>query len=139
MHVIDFPTTKLLVEARLITTMKDALKLISHPWLEYFIEGMALSCERIVARLSEAAAQGSADQSQLIRKLDPRQRRALELFQKTDVITSRDIAELFGFKPRTSALLCASWVASGFLTVLDPSNKGRTYMLAQRYQKLITP
>ncbi len=106
-------------------------------WIEYFIEGMAISCERIVNRMSEAASQGSSDQSLLIRKLTAQQRRALELFHTYEVITSRQISELFGFKPRTSTALCATWVANGFLVIVDPSNKGRTYKLATSYEKLI--
>ena len=47
------------------------------------------------------------------------------------------IGELFGFKPRTSAALCASWVESGFLIIVDSSNKGRKYKLSAKYQKLI--
>jgi Fic family protein len=52
-------------------------------------------------------------------------------------ITSRQIGELFGFKPRTSAALCANWVESGFLKMVDSSNKGRKYKLSAEYQKLI--
>jgi Fic family protein len=106
-------------------------------WVQYFIEGMAVSFENVLKRMSEAQAQGSIDQSVLIRKLDPRQRRALELFQQFETITSRQVGELFGFKPRTSAAICASWVERGFLVIVDPSNKGRKYGLSVKYQKLI--
>ena len=105
-------------------------------WVEYFVEGMAVSFENVLKRMDEAKAQGSPDQSALIRKLDPKQRKALELFQEFETITSRQIGELFGFKPRTSAALCASWVESGFLTIVDSSNKGRKYKLSAEYQKL---
>lgn len=40
------------------------------------------------------------------------------------------VGELFGFKPRTSSALCASWVESGFLTIVDSSNRGRKYKLS---------
>ncbi len=106
-------------------------------WVEYFVEGMALSFESVLKRMDEANIQGSSDQSAFIRKLDPKQRKALELFQEFDTITSRQIGELFGFKPRTSAFLCASWVKSGFLTMVDSSNKGRKYKLSAHYQSLI--
>jgi len=108
-------------------------------WVEYFIEGMAVAFENVLKRMNEAKTQGSNDQSALIRKLDPKQRKALELFQEFEIITSRQIGELFGFKPRTSAALCASWVKSGFLTMADSSNKGRKYRLSAEYQKLIHP
>lgn len=105
-------------------------------WVEYFVGGMARSFENVLKRMDEAKAQGSTDQSPLIRKLDPRQRKALELFQKFEFITSRHIGELFGFKPRTSAALCASWVENGFLVKVDPSNKGRKYKLSAKYKNL---
>ena len=106
-------------------------------WVEYFVEGMAVSFENVLKRMDEAKTQDSPDQSALIRKLDPKQRKALELFQEFETITSRQIGELFGFKPRTSAALCASWVENGFFTIVDPSNKGRKYKLSAKYQKLI--
>ena len=106
-------------------------------WVEYFVEGMAVSFENVLKRMDEADVQGSPDQSALIRKLDPRQRKALELFQEFETITSRQIGELFGFKPRTSAALCATWVENGFLDIVDSSNKGRKYKLSKQYKDLI--
>ncbi len=106
-------------------------------WVEYFVEGMAVAFENVLKRMDEAKTQGSIDQSALIKKLDPKQRKVLELFQEFETITSRQIGELFGFKPRTSAALCANWVKSGFLNMVDSSNKGRKYKLSAEYQKLI--
>lgn len=105
-------------------------------WVEYFVDGMAVSFENVLKRMDIAKTQDLPDQSALIRKLDPKQRKALELFQEFEIITSRQIGELFGFKPRTSAALCTSWVESGFLTIVDSSNKGRRYKLSEVYQKL---
>ncbi|MES2345656.1 MAG: Fic family protein [Chlamydiota bacterium] len=104
-------------------------------WVEYFVGGMAVSFENVLKCMDES--KDSLDQGALIRKLDPRQRKALELFQEFETITSRQIGALFGFKPRSSAALCASWVESGFLTIVDASNKGRKYRLSDEYQKLI--
>jgi Fic family protein len=106
-------------------------------WVEYFVEGMAIAFENVFKRMDAAKTQGSPDQSAFIRKLDPKQRKVLELFQEFETITSRQIGELFGFKPRTSAALCASWVKNGFLYMTDSSNKGRKYQLSAEYQKLI--
>lgn len=103
-------------------------------WVKYFIEGMAVSFENVLKRM--ANVQGLPDQSKLIRKLDPRQRRALELFQEFETVTSRQIGELFGFKPRTSAQVCATWVENGFLEMVDSSNKGRKYKLSKQYEGL---
>lgn len=107
-------------------------------WIEYFVEGMALSFEKVWERMSETQAQGLPDHSSTLRKLDPRQRKALELFQDFENLTSQQIGALFGFKPRTSAALCATWVKSGFLRIIDASNKGRKYALGEPYDKLIS-
>jgi Fic family protein len=104
-------------------------------WVGYFIEGMAVAFENVLKRMD--ITKYSQDQSTLLKKLDPKQRKALELFQEFETITSRQIGELFGFKPRTSSTLCAIWVKSDFLVVVDPSNKGRKYKLSPKYQKLI--
>ena len=106
-------------------------------WVDYFIEGMAVSFENVLKRMIEAETLGSSDHSGLIRKLDPRQRRALDLFQEFETITSHQIGELFGFKPRTSAQTCANWVEEGFLEIVDPSNRGRKYKLSRRYRRLL--
>ncbi len=87
--------------------------------------------------MEQTHEQGSADMSPLIKKLDLKQRKALELFAYSEHITSSQIAQLFGYKQRTAALLCATWTSQGFLTVLDSSNKGRKYGLAKRYKKLV--
>ncbi len=106
-------------------------------WIEYFIEGMAVSFENVLKRMDEAKVQGFSDQSASLRKLDPKQRKALELFQEFETLSSQQIGELFGFKPRTSAALCARWTKDGFLTMTNSSNKGRKYKLAAKYQTLI--
>jgi len=104
-------------------------------WLEYFIEGMAVAFENILKRMDEA--KGLIDQSQWFKKLDPKQRKVLELFQEFDVVKSQQIAEMFGFKARTGSALCARWVEEGFLIVVNASNKGRKYRLAMPYQHLV--
>jgi hypothetical protein len=87
--------------------------------------------------MAEAESQGSADRSAVLRKLDPRQRRVLSLFQEYEVVTSKQIGELFGFKPRTSAQICKDWLESGFLEIVDPSNRARKYKLSEPYEELL--
>jgi Fic family protein len=108
------------------------------PWLKYFIEGMAVAFENVLKRMTEADIQGSPDQSSLIRQLDPRQRKVLALLQEFEIVTSAQIGELFGFKPRTNSQICKNWVESGFLEVTDFSRKGRKYKLGKNYKTLIT-
>lgn len=106
-------------------------------WIEYFVEGMAVSFENVLKRMTEAKAKGSSDQSNLIRTLDPRQRKALELFQEFKIVTSKQIGELFGFKPRTNTQICNAWVENGFFEIVDASNRGRKYKLAKQYEDII--
>ncbi len=96
---------------------------------------MAVSFENVCKRMQEE--QAIPDQTELIRGLDPRQRKTLELFVESSIITSRNIANLFNFKPRTAAKICADFVAQGFLEIVDYSNKGRTYKLAKKYEQLM--
>ena len=65
-----------------------------------------------------------------MRTLDPKQRKALELFREFEVVTAKQIGDLFGFQPRTNAALCKKWAEGGFLEIVDYSNKARKYSLA---------
>ncbi len=106
-------------------------------WIEYFIEGMAISFENVVKRMQVANYQGQPDHSAKLRTLDPRQRKVLELFQEFETITANQIGELFGFQPRTNTQLCKKWLDAGFLEMVDQSRKGRKYKLAKKYEELI--
>lgn len=105
-------------------------------WVEYFCEGMATAFEAVQQRATEAAQSGSTDQSQLLKKLDPRQRKALELFQLQTIVTSKEIGALFGFKPRTCSEICKKWVEEGFLEIVNDSKKGRRYKLSEDFSQL---
>ena len=102
-------------------------------WAEYFCAGMAESFDSVQARVRDAARSGQKDQSQLLRGLDARQRKALWLFQKSEWITAAQIAELFGIQPRTARNLCVKWVDSEFLVVSDLSKKNRNYVLHKKF------
>lgn len=105
-------------------------------WVEYFTEGMAFAFEKVVAQMIASNKKGEKDHSALLRTLDPRQRKSLELFQQCSVVTSKQIGEIFGFQPRTSSALCKKWVENGFLEIADPGLKTRTYCLAKKYKQL---
>ena len=106
-------------------------------WIEYFVSGMAFAFEKVVHQMIDTQNKGKKDHSALIRTLDPKQRKALELFQNFETITSNQIGELFGFQTRTSATLCKKWIEAGFLEIADPSKKTRKYKLAKPYDRLI--
>jgi Fic family protein len=107
------------------------------PWIAYFIEGMAASFEKVRDQAIREAKSGGRDQSKLLRSLDPRQRQVLTLFRKSQEITAKDVARLFGHKPRATALLCQRWVANGFLVITDPARKTRRYRLGDTYLAII--
>ncbi|MBF5059812.1 Fic family protein [Candidatus Neptunochlamydia vexilliferae] len=106
-------------------------------WIEYFCLGMVFAFEKVVDQMHVSESLGEKDHSDLMRTLDPKQRKALELFKDYEVVTSHQLGELFGFKPRTATALCKKWVEGKFLKVADPSNRARKYRLANRYQVLI--
>ena len=103
-------------------------------WVAYFIEGMATSFEKVRAQAKREAGTGSRDQSRLLRDLDPKQRKALTLFEESREVSARDIGSLFGFQPRTATALCQRWVGEGFLIVANASKKARRYRLADAYE-----
>jgi len=106
-------------------------------WVAYFIEGMATSFEKVRDQALREAERGGKDQSKMLRNLDAKQRRALTLFQKSREITAKDIAELFGYQPRTATLLCQRWVEDGFLETTDAAKKSRRYKLNDTYEAII--
>ncbi len=105
-------------------------------WVEYFCAGMADSFESVRRRAREAADRGMRDDSAALRRLDPRRRRALELFRRSVVITSRDVEGLFGVSQRTARNILSSWVSGGFVLVVDPARKSRSYRLSPEYEGL---
>ena len=106
-------------------------------WVEYFIEGMAIAFEKVVFQMQASQERGESNLSDILRTLDPKQRKALELFRLFEIITSSQLGELFGLKPRTSSALCKKWVDSGFLEIVDPGLKSRTYRLADKFRVLL--
>jgi hypothetical protein len=75
-------------------------------WIAYFMEGMAISFDNVRGQAQREAGKAGKDQSKLLRVLDGKQHMALTLFQKSRVITARDVAGLFGYQPPSAALLC---------------------------------
>lgn len=106
-------------------------------WIEYFISGMAFAFEKVVHQMAVSQNKEKKDHSALMRLLDPKQRKVLELFQNYDDVTSQQIGEIFGFKSRTNSALCKKWVDAGFLEIVNHSNKARKYKLAKPYDILV--
>jgi len=107
------------------------------PFVAYFCVGMAEAFASVRARAENASRRGAADQSAALRELTPQQRQVLGLFRRRKEVTRDDVATFFKLPVRRAYLLCARWVKDGFLAVANPSTKGRTYRLANEYEKLL--
>jgi len=106
-------------------------------WALYFCEGMVDSFESVRHRAAHASATDAPDQSEALRKLDPRQRKGLALFQHSDTVTSRDVEALFTLSQRAARNLLTAWVHDGFIVIADPSKKNRKYRLAAKFKALL--
>jgi len=110
------------------------------PWLEYFLEGMAVVFERVGEQVREQITEGEPDQEamRLLRSLDHRARRVIGLFATQDLIKSKEVAGLLGISVRRTRTLLSGWVEDGWLEVADPSRRGRKYSLAEEYRVLLS-
>lgn len=105
-------------------------------WITYFISGVRYSFERVEAQARKESQQGKSDKSQLMRKLDSQQRKALTLFNKSQEIATKELALLLRLSIRSAELLCKKWTSSKFLEVASPSRKSRRYRLAEEFERL---
>jgi hypothetical protein len=95
-------------------------------------------CESSQFQFEENAPESEKiDKKDLMRSLDSRQRKALKLFKDYSTITASQIGEQFNLKARTRAQVCKDWVDSGFLEVVDFSNKARKYKLTKEFEELV--
>lgn len=106
-------------------------------FLGYFCRGMAQAFKAVQAQAEGAADPKARNQSPLLRQLDPRQRRLLELFQGQGTATTAEMATHLGLSPRTVVALCRRWVKNGFLVMHDPSRKNRAFRLAEDYERFM--
>ena len=104
-------------------------------FIEYFVNGMATSFESVHDHAVRTA--GSPDHSDKLRLLSPLQRHALALFRDQAEVASKDLAKHLGISPRSSTDLCRSWTEDGFLVIINPSRKARTYGLHAQWEELI--
>jgi len=98
---------------------------------------MADSFESVKQRTMAAAGRGEKDRSAMLRRLDPRPRKALELFRKSDTITSHQVGLLFGISNRAARNLLLAWVEVKFLVVVDPAKKSRKYGLGSEFSPIV--
>lgn len=108
------------------------------PWLEYFLGTLA----EVFTRAKDEALRHSrgerpAMEPEALRRLDARARTVLGLFTRSEEITSADVARGLGLSDRAARDLLRDWVGDGWLTVADPSRRGRSYRLSADYRQFI--
>jgi cell filamentation protein, protein adenylyltransferase len=94
------------------------------PFISYFCAGMPDAFTKVHAGATRAEKRTAVDHSALLRKLDPRQRRLVELFRKQGSATSAEMADYL------------KWIESGFLKYQSAARKNRSYRLGTRFQQL---
>jgi len=108
-------------------------------FIEYFCVGMAKSFEsvrkNIVANLQNKDS--STDKLDLLYHLDERQKRALDLFLKQKIITTKDVALSFGLGTRAANNICNKWLEVGFVEASSEAKKNRGYLLCKKWRGLI--
>ena len=108
------------------------------PFVAYFCEGMADAFTKVRAAAASVGKTPPVDRSALLRELDPRQRRLLELFRKQGSATSTEMAAYLKMSPRTLVQLSREWTGNGFLEYQHAARKNRSYRLADRFQRLFS-
>jgi Fic family protein len=106
-------------------------------FLGYFAHGMAEAFAAVRVQAAEAAKRGGEDQSEALRKVDPRQRRLLVLFKRQGMATAEEMAAHLRLSHRTLVGLCRGWLKSGFLELHDPSRKRRSYQLGRAFKEFV--
>lgn len=103
-------------------------------WIEYFINGIAIAFRAVYnkARTNE----NTKDEVKVLRELDTKQRRVLNLFETQKFVTTKDVANFFNFSPRSARLLVLEWVNTGFLLAIGEGKK-RKYQLNEKYEKIL--
>jgi len=107
------------------------------PFVQYSCLGMADAFAHVRTRAEEASRAGGRDQSPLLRERTAQQRQALGLFLRMKVATRNDEAIFFKLPSRQAYLLRARWLGEGFFEVANASTKGRSYRLANRFERLM--
>ncbi|MDC0857497.1 Fic family protein [Rickettsiales bacterium] len=109
-------------------------------FIEYFCSGMAKAFESVrnnIVSSLQSKDNAAADRSDLLYHLDERQKRALDLFLKQKIITTKDISLLFGLGIAASNNICRKWLEAGFVEASSEAKKNRGYFLAKKWHKLI--
>ena len=115
------------INPQLLTSLRRSARLSSVHYSTQ-IEGNRLSQEEVSEILDKHI--------KILRELDSKQKRVLELFEAQKFVTANDIADFFRFSPRSARLLLKNWVDEGFVLPLGQSRQ-RKYCLVEKYEEII--
>ncbi len=111
------------------------------PFLEYFIEGMAIAFQRVREKaLSYKETEITSDfqlQTEKLRELRPQQRQLLSLFQENKEVNVQEIATHLGINTRSTNTLIKKWLEQDFIQIENPSKKARTYTLGKDWEQVV--
>lgn len=104
-------------------------------WIDYFSQTMADAFSNIKLTAQRYSIQ--QDQTYLLRELDNRQKRVLQLFKNSRFLTTKEIANFLQLTPRNTVNICNDWIDNGFLVKHGETNRARKYELADKWLPLI--
>lgn len=103
-------------------------------WIEYFIWGMLVAFRSVYKKALKYTTKKNV--VNVLRELDSKQRKIMELFEQQKFITSKDIAEFFEFSARSGRQLALNWVNEKFLISVGEGKK-KKYQLAKQYEEIL--
>ncbi len=106
-------------------------------WLEYFMSTLRDVFVTAREQALSLAEQGVQTEPEEMRRLDHRARVVLALFNRTDRITTHQVAQALGLSDRMARVLLHDWVDAGWLEIADPTNRKRAYGLSAKYRQYI--
>lgn len=72
--------------------------------------------------------------TKILHSLTSQQRKIITLFEDTDIITSKDITQLFDFTQRSARNLATKLINESFLCIENRANKTKSFRLNTRYR-----
>jgi Fic family protein len=108
------------------------------PFLEYFLSGMARSFGSVRKEVEKSRNLPQADQTQKLRELRPMQRQLLSLFARSKEVSLQEMADHLGISSRAVYRNLTNWMDMGFICIVNPSKKGRSYGLTSEWEQVLS-
>ena len=119
------------------STIRDLNAYDLTSWVKYFTALLSEVFARAKEETLQYAKKGIPVEPEKLRRLDRRARMVLGLFAGKDRIAAEDMAKVLGLSNRMVRLLAQKWVKSGWLIIVDKSNRARAYGLSAIYRQFV--